>query len=335
MIAFETPGAERFFPLAANVSLHQIAAFNKSKRLASSVMTNIRRLVRIRAALKNIKPDVIVSFLTEANVIALWSARGLGIPVVVSERNQPDRPGLGAWRVAVRRISYPMATAIVMQTEAIAEWGKRRFRVPVHVIPNPVRYAVRSRRNERASQELVAVGRLVRQKGFDILISSFAEIARAHPKWTLVIYGEGSDRSALETQISKLSMTSQISLAGVSHDIEEIYAGADLFVLPSRFEGYPNVLLEALAAGCPVIATDCPGATAHILQGGRYGVLVPAEDVHALAEALNRLMSDKAARASYAARANEAIQNLDVRIIGRRWLDLFEKLVGAKRAAGT
>jgi glycosyltransferase involved in cell wall biosynthesis len=326
-IAFEASDAERLYTLDAAVTLRQIACFNRRRSLASSVATNIRRLIRLRSALNDFRPDVIVSFMTEANVVALWAAFGLGIPVVVSERNQPDRPGLGAWRRAARRLSYPMAAALVMQTEAIAEWGKKRFRVPVLVIPNPVHPTPVSKRCEEASgKHLIAVGRLVRQKGFDILISSFAKIARAHPNWKLIVYGEGPDRGALEAQIRSLSMTDAISLPGLSRDIAAVYARAALFVLPSRFEGYPNVLLEALASGCPVVATDCPGATAEILQNGRYGVLVPPEDVHALASALDRLMSDQCLRTTYSQRAKEAVAALDVSTIGRRWLVLFESL---------
>lgn len=324
-ITFEAPDAEHHYTLDADVTLRQIASFNRRRNLASSVATNVRRLFRLRAALNDFKPDVIVAFITEANVVALWAAFGLGIPVIVSERNQPDRPGLGAWRRAARRLSYPMAAALVVQTEAIAEWGRKRFRVPVPVIPNPVHLALALKRSEEASEKLLlAVGRLVRQKGFDVLISSFARVAAAHPNWKLGVYGEGPERAALERQIRSLSMTERISLPGLSRDIGAAYAAAALFVLPSRFEGYPNVLLEALATGCPVVATDCPGATAEILQDGRYGVLVPPENVDALASALDRLMSDETLRAAYSRHAHEAVAPLDVALIGGRWLDLFE-----------
>ena len=324
-ITFEPLDAEPLYKLHADVPLRQLASFNRRVSLASSVATNVRRLFRLRAVLNDFKPDIIVAFTTEANVVALWAALGLGIPVVVSERNQPDRLGLGAWRQVARRLSYPMAAALVVQIEAIAEWGRKRFRVPIHVIPNPVRLALVSNRSEQPSEKLLlAVGRLVRQKGFDVLISSFARVAAAHPNWKLVVYGEGPERAALEARIRGLSMTERIFLPGLSRDIGAVYAAAALFVLPSRFEGYPNVLLEALATGCPVIATDCPGATAEILQHGRYGVLVPPENVDALASALDRLMSDETLRAAYSRHANEAVAPLDVGLIAGRWLDLFE-----------
>ena len=251
--------------------------------------TNLRRLSRLRAALKAFKPDAIVAFTTEANVVAIWSALGLGVPVVISERNQPDRPGLGRFTRAVRRLSYPLAAALVVQTEAIAQRSRAHFASPVHVLPNPIRLASWGGvpRAERATKRIVAAGRLVPQKGFDVLIASFAALADDYPDWQLVIYGEGADRAALETAARRLSLSDRILLPGVSKDMRAAFAAADLFVLPSRYEGYPNVLLEALASGCAVIATDCPGATAEILGGGTYGLLVEPGGVAALTRGLS------------------------------------------------
>ncbi len=105
------------------------------------------------------------------------------------------------------------------------------------------------------------------------------------------------------------------------------FAAADLFVLPSRYEGYPNVLIEALASGCAVIATDCPGATAEILEGGKYGLMVEPGNVAALTTQLERMMSDETLREQFAAQAREAVVTLDVGTVGRRWLELMSGLV--------
>ena len=105
---------ERVYHLDDRVTLRGIDALNRNRSLASRVGTNLRRLVRLRAALKAFKPDAIVAFTTEANLVAIWSALGLGVPVVVSERNQPDRPGLGRLTRTVRRLSYPLAAALVV-----------------------------------------------------------------------------------------------------------------------------------------------------------------------------------------------------------------------------
>ena len=198
--------------------------------------------------------------MTEANVVALWACQGLGVPVVISERNQPDRPGLGKVHKLARRLTYPKAHAIVVQTDAIASWVEARFRIPVHVIPNPVRLDAGEARREQASvQWLMSLGRLTHQKGFDVLIRSFAALASKHPNWRLAIYGEGPDRAYLERLRAESGCENRILLPGLVKDSAGALSKASLFVLPSRFEGYPNALLEALACGLPVIATACPG----------------------------------------------------------------------------
>jgi glycosyltransferase involved in cell wall biosynthesis len=292
------------------------------------VGTNLRRLAHIRAALKAFAPDVVVAFTTEANIVALLAARGLGVPVVISERNQPERPGLGRFTPLARRLTYPLAAAIVVQTEAIAAWATARFRAPVHVLPNPVRlpFWQTAAQNRADAMEIVAAGRLVKQKGFDILIGSFALIAASHPGWSLTIYGDGPDRASLEAQIRALGLDDRVSLPGVTNDLASALAKAGLFVLASRYEGYPNVLVEALAASCPVVATNCPGAVAEILGNGKYGLLAPCEDKHALAAALTRAISDPGVREGLSAQAREAVSGLDVDLVARRWLALFESL---------
>jgi GalNAc-alpha-(1->4)-GalNAc-alpha-(1->3)-diNAcBac-PP-undecaprenol alpha-1,4-N-acetyl-D-galactosaminyltransferase len=324
-VTFEAPGEDQVHVLDEAVTLRQIDALNTNGNPVSRIATNVRRVTRLREALKSFAPDVIVAFTTEANVVTLWSARELGIPVVVSERNQPDRPGLGRLRKGLRRLTYPKASAIVVQTEAIANWARRRFDVPVHVLPNPVRLEAWEGLTSIRSPEkrLVAVGRLARQKGFDRLIANFARLAPKHPDWSLLIYGEGKERGPLEAEIERLGLNDRIFLPGVRKDMHGVFGSADLFVLSSRYEGYPNVLLEALAAGCPVIATDCPGAVADILDQGRYGMLVPSDDDDALALGLDRLMSDETLRASYAETAPGAVKDLEAGAVARRWLDLF------------
>jgi GalNAc-alpha-(1->4)-GalNAc-alpha-(1->3)-diNAcBac-PP-undecaprenol alpha-1,4-N-acetyl-D-galactosaminyltransferase len=160
-----------------------------------------------------------------------------------------------------------------------------------------------------------------------VLISSFAALADAFPDWRLVIYGEGVQREGLEAEARRHALGERIALPGIRKDMPAALAAADLFVLSSRYEGYPNVLLEALASGCAVVATDCPGATAEILEGGKYGLLVEPGNVTALTAALERMMSDETLRRRFAAQAREAVSALDIGTVGRRWLELISALV--------
>jgi glycosyltransferase involved in cell wall biosynthesis len=329
LVTFDTPGTEPFFALDPGVALREIAAFAAERGLTVRLSTNVARVSRLRSLLRELHPDVVVAFMTEANVIALWASQGLGVPVVISERNQPDRPGLGKAHRLARRLTYPMAHALVVQTDFIASWAKARFRIPVHVIPNPVRLGTGEARREQGDvQWLISLGRLAHQKGIDILIRSFATLAGAHPSWRLVIYGEGPDRAALEQLRADSGCGDRILLPGLVKDGPEALRQASLFVLPSRFEGYPNALLEALACGLPVVATACPGGTVEILCNGVYGMLVPPDDVAAMTAALDAMLSARDLRDAYAWKARRAVTGLDVATVGRRWLDFLAGMKG-------
>lgn len=325
LITFEGEEATPFHIPDQAVALRRLAASTGSG--SGRLLNNFNRVSRLRAVLGELRPDVMVAFTTDANVISLLATRATDIPVVISERNQPDRPGLAAVHRLARRLTYPFADAVVAQTDTVAAWMQQRFPVPVHIVPNPVRLS--NSKTPRVASDppvLVAVGRLTAQKGFDILIEAFARVVAKHPDWRLVIYGEGPDRPQLETLRDALSLQGKVSLPGLTRNVEMVFTEASLCALPSRFEGYPNALLEALAAGLPAIATAAPGGASEILGDGKYGMLVAPGDALALASALEKMMSDPALRAAFAAQAPKAIAELSVEYIGRRWLDLLAAL---------
>jgi glycosyltransferase involved in cell wall biosynthesis len=329
LVTFDAPGTEPFFALHPGIALRGLSAPAEPRGLLGKLSTNGARVSRLRSVLREIDPEAVVAFMTEANVIALCASRGLGVPIVVSERNQPDRPGLGKAHRLARRLAYPKAQAIVVQTDQIASWAKARFDVPVHIIPNPVQLEAGNARREQGDVHwLVSLGRLTHQKGFGVLIESFAAVAAKHPSWRLAIYGEGPDRPQLERLRAMSGCEGRIMLSGLVKDSAEALAEASLFVLPSRFEGYPNALLEALACGLPVIATTCPGGTVEILENGAYGMLVPPGDVAAMTTALDAMMSAPDLRDAYARKARRAVARLDITAVSKLWLDL---LAGLKR----
>ena len=337
LLTFEQPGTEPFFAVQG-VTLHRLDCMNESGGLAATFLANSKRMLRLRSFLKRCRPDVIVTFMTEANVAALSASLGLGIPVVVSERNQPERRGLLRSHRLARRVSYPFATAIVVQTSAIAAWMRTRFRVPVLVFPNPVSAmgnGVAKPRDRCEATQICAVGRLTEQKGFDLLIESFARVAGKHHDCRVAIYGEGPLRADLEAKIAQHDLQGRVKLQGLTKDIRKALSESSLFVLPSRYEGYPNALIEALAAGLPVIAADCPGGIAEILDRGRYGMLVPAENVSALTEALDTLLSDETLREAFAIRAHEAVAKLDLALVGDDWLAALTKILEERGGYGT
>jgi glycosyltransferase involved in cell wall biosynthesis len=174
---------------------------------------------------------------------------------------------------------------------------------------------------------VVGAGRLTRQKGFDLLIRAFAIVAQRHPSWTLQIYGGGPERPALERLIAEHRLQGTVQLLGPTRHLEEAFRDGSVFVLSSRFEGFGMVLVEAMRCGLPVVSFDCPRGPSDIITPGREGVLVPPEDVDALAAALGDLLADDARRRAYADAGLRRAHDFDAAAIGARWDALLAGLL--------
>lgn len=301
---------------------------------------NWQRIRALRKAIRQTRPDVVISFIHQTNVLTLLASRGLGIPVVVTEHIDPARERL-PWRwELLRRLFYRGAFQLVSVSEAID--AKFAWLPPQRrsVIYNPISLAeIRAQQSEPMNlpwpHTLIAVGRLMPQKGFDLLLPAFAALAAEFPDWGLVILGEGSERPHLEAVVEDLNLRGRVRLPGLLHQPYAALKQADLFVLSSRHEGFGNALVEAMACGLPVISTDCWAISPGIVQDGVDGLLVPAEDVPALTAALRTLMSDPARRQQLGQAAAETAKRYDLESIMRCWQPLLESLgPGNKQGLG-
>lgn len=266
------------------------------------MQATLKRIRALRGVLRQNDPDIVISFLTKINVITILAAMGLPFPVIISERNNPRTQGgsrlwASGWLALSRR-----AKGIVLQTEAIRQRYPAAIAARAIVIPNPVEIPA-FERSSGPGKVVVGVGRLERQKGFDLLIKAFQMIVDRHPDWRLVIWGEGSQREVLEELVRRAGLENRIAFPGVSTRPVSWLEQADLFAMSSRHEGFGNVLAEAMLAGLPVISFDCDFGPRDIVQHGIDGLLVAPDNPDELAAALDRMMAEPDLRAKLAGQA--------------------------------
>jgi glycosyltransferase involved in cell wall biosynthesis len=297
LLTFEGSG-DPFFPVDEAVSLRRLALAPPPAGPRGKVVGNLQRIAAMRGLVASVRPDVVLSFITETNVIAILACLGLRVPVVVSERVDPREHGVARSWALLRRLVYPLAHTLVVQTTGIASWARSVWnrRPPIVVIPNPV--AVRACPVPPACAPLkpylLAVGRLTPQKGMDVLVDAFARVAAEIEDVELWIAGSGPDEASLRRLALDLGVAGRVRFLGHVKNVHELMFHARVFVLASRYEGFPNVLLEALAAGAASIATDCPTGPREILDDGKAGLLVRPGDAADLAHAVRRLLGDPA-----------------------------------------
>jgi GalNAc-alpha-(1->4)-GalNAc-alpha-(1->3)-diNAcBac-PP-undecaprenol alpha-1,4-N-acetyl-D-galactosaminyltransferase len=325
-----------FYALHPAVERVALGVSGVSPNVWRAVRSNARRVMRLRRAIRGSRPDVVISFMAATNALTLLAARAERVPVVVSERVDPTQYQLGRIWTRLRRVTYPWAAAVVVQTPEVLHWARGFLRPEtLHVIANPVAappdsprssagfIARESRETATAVRHVVGMGRLDSQKGFDLLVRAFAQCCARRLDWRLTIIGEGEERDRLEALAEQLGIRSLVLFPGRVTEPHAVLRDADLFVLSSRYEGFPNALLEAMAAGLPVIATDCPSGPAHIVRPGIDGLLVPVEDPDALAAAMASLMDDPACRAQMGQRAIDVLERFAVERIMADWESLL------------
>jgi glycosyltransferase involved in cell wall biosynthesis len=332
LFAFEDPDVEPYYPHDPAVRIVRLGMKAQRMPLMGGFRKAASRSRLLRKHFQAAAPDLIVSFLTRTNVLSVIAARGLGIPVIVSERNNPAMQKVGLIWGGLRRWTYSRAYGLITMTTGAMEFFPPAMRKRQWVIPNPAVLPEAAQAYRSRGRTIAAVGRLVPQKGFDLLVAAFDRIAAKHPDWHLVIWGEGPDREALEKQRSALGLDERISMPGVSATPGGWLATSHLFVFSSRFEGWGLVLGEAMAAGLPVISFDCQWGPAEMIVHERSGLLVANGDVEALAQALDRLCSDDTLRERLAVGARAAMQRFAPELVMQHWQRVISDAVPTRNA---
>jgi GalNAc-alpha-(1->4)-GalNAc-alpha-(1->3)-diNAcBac-PP-undecaprenol alpha-1,4-N-acetyl-D-galactosaminyltransferase len=310
--------AEDFYPLHGAVERVRLEVRPSRSKLLTRILASPLRILRLRRLLRESRPDAVVSFIDVTNIYSILAASGLGVRVVVAERTHPavNRGLSWPWR-ALRRLLYRRAAVVVAQTRDAAEWLKRHGAAHVAVIPNALR-KLPQLQGERETL-ILAVGRLSREKGFDLLLQAFAQLRLDFPRWRLCLVGEGSERGALLQLCEALQLVDCVEFVGEVRRVEPWLARAGLLVHPSRREGFPNVVLEAMGMGVAVVCADCRAGPSELITDGSNGRLVPVDDLAALVRVMSELMADPAARARLGREACKVREPFAQEQIMQRW----------------
>jgi glycosyltransferase involved in cell wall biosynthesis len=339
LVATFSGRGDRVYHLDERVTFCYLA--DRVPATARTLSTRFQRLIALRSLLRDAQPDVVISFLTNVNVAAVVATLGLRFPIAVTEHIYPPHDPLGKpWKV-LRKCTYPFASRVVMLTPEGEKWLTRSIpRARGAVIPNPVQRPLLNKLPHVDPASLVppekrlllGVGRLVDQKGFDLLISAFAHLALEHPRWVLAILGEGKERPALEAKVASWHISDRVLLPGAVGNVGSWYERADLYVMSSRFEGFPSTLGEAMAYGCAPVSYDCDTGPRDMIRHEVDGLLVsPTGDVSELARALGRLMSNDEERKAMASRSVEISARYSLSAVLAKWDNLFDELQASRR----
>ena len=322
-----------FYPCPAGVQRLGLDLQAPSGSLVGAILANLKRWRAVRKAVMDHRADVVLSLGDRSNVLMLLATLGMRCRKVISERADPVLQPLSRGWHLLRRWSYPMATLHVSQSSYASTWIRAHFpSLQCKVIGNAGDLEVDALDPVPGAgdQELVrilAVGRLSCEKGVDLLLRAMA-LARHRTKVTLQLHvaGDGEDRSALVAQAADLKLGDSVRFLGRVRDIRQVLLDADVFVMPSRWEGFPNAMIEAMALGLPVITARCKGGVEDILDTGAEPCALdfPPGDIEAMANRMVQLAEDAELRHLLAARGLKRAADYSPARIAKAWCTAIE-----------
>jgi len=325
-----------FYDLSPRVKHEPLCLASVSSNFFWSILNNYQRMKSLKKYFLRKDPDIIISFVAKRNILTLLSTLNTGIPVIVSERKNPALSSNSLIDRYLRKWLYPKASGVVCQTKAMMEYYMPDLKHNAVVIPNPVLKG----NTDGLSPEiflpegklLLAVGSMtsrekVNQKGFDMLIPVFSDLAPGHKDWKLVILGDGPERDHLKQIVKNHNLEDRVFLPGIVKNIHSVFKQGDLFVLSSRYEGFPNALVEAMSCGLPAVSFDCPTGPGEIIRNGVDGYLVKTEDLDTMQIMLGKLMEDQVLRKFMSEKAREVLDRFNIDSVMEEWEKIINRSV--------
>lgn len=302
------------------------------KKSNNPVLDKLFRYREVRKNVVNEKADVVLAMPEEIGIYVIPSMFFTHIPVVVSERNNPwVMPNKKITRI-LRKILYPFVSGLIFQTKGAASFFSRKIQEKGIILPNPLDI---SRLPEPYLGErrkiIVGAGRLERQKNFSLLIEAFADFYKKNNDYELNIFGDGSMKQELVELSDKLLPKGTAKLLGNNPDLLNTIKDCAIFVLTSDYEGVPNVLIEAMSIGMPVVSTDCaPGGARELIVNNENGLLIETNNRTQLALAIEKLVNNKELAEKLSQNASSIKEDLASGIVASKWLSYLKQIVGKK-----
>lgn len=320
-------GGTPFYYIDERVELFYLSDYVGNKK------NYLTRIFALRKIIREGNYNVIVSFLPNVNIAALLASLFTGTPCVVCERSDPSVQPIGYfWRFACKLL-YRLSDIVTVQTNAVADSISNVYKgLPeIVVVPNPVPSSLiewsADLSGAKSRYKLISIGRLSPEKRVDGIVNIFTRLSGDFPDWDLDIWGAGPEESKIQSLINGNNMGGRIRLMGRSNNPWEIMSQADVFIMNSIFEGFPNALLEAMAVGLPCVTSDCRSGPREISDNGKYAILVNTEDGVEMENALRQLMSNKDLRVDLGQRARISINSrYSVDKVVEIWDGIFKKV---------
>lgn len=315
-----------FYQLADSVNLvYCLKEVKSTTTIKSSILDGFKRISRVIALVRQANSNVVLSFMLTSNIYAIWAAKWLHLPCIISERSNHDINRIPKIHEIIRNFSYRFANTLVVQTNGNKTYYDSVLKkVPKKIIPNAVASDLKSYRvlDENKEKLILNVGSFKNGKAQDVLIKAFA---RLQPRdWRIVFLGDGPNLEKYKILASELGVEDRIDFKGAKKNVSAYYNQAKLFVFTSEHEGFPNALLEAMYFGLPSISTNCPHGPADMISDGENGFLVPVGGVDILAEKMELLMNSEALQDKFRNNALKSTQKYEMEAIAHKWMEVIK-----------
>ena len=311
-----------FYSLHPEVQYIELGLAVKSRFFFDGLVHGIYEVKAISKTLKRNNIEVAISFFADINILSVMAARIAHIPVIISERSNPFFVKLSYKWVIARKLFYRLANYLVVQTEAVKPYYKN-FGVKVTNIPNPLPGIEVDKTNKE--KMILAVGRLEKLKGFELLIEAFKEAGLPY-EWKLKVIGEGKYRDTLIKYRNEAGLNDKVIFPGRIKDMGEVYGKASIFVLSSRYEGFPNALIEAMSAGLPVISFNCKYGPNEIIDHRENGILVDNQNTNMLAKEIHDLVYNENEQVRLGKNASKVKEKYSCRKIMEKWEEVIDSI---------